>query len=47
VRQQHLEPGGELTKDLHRDAHAAHTTPASPKTENDTLFRYGFRTGRT
>jgi putative transposase len=42
VRQQHLEPGGELTKDLHRDAHAAHTTPASPKTENDTLFRYGF-----
>jgi hypothetical protein len=20
-----------LTKDLHRDAHAAHTTPASPK----------------
>jgi hypothetical protein len=38
MRQQHLEPGGELTKDLHRDAHAAHTTPASPKTENDTLF---------
>jgi hypothetical protein len=32
-----------LTKDLHRDAHAAHTTPASPKTGNDTLFRYGFR----
>jgi hypothetical protein len=42
VRQQHLEPGGELTTDLHRDAHAAHTTPASPKTENDTLFRSGF-----
>jgi len=42
VRQQHLEPGGELPTDLHRDAHAAHTTPASPKTESDTLFRSGF-----
>ena len=42
MRQQHLEPGGELTTDLHRDAHAAHTTPASPKTENDTLIPYGF-----
>jgi hypothetical protein len=42
VRQQHREPGGELTKDLHRDAHAAHTTPTSPKTESDTLFRSGF-----
>src|SRR5215218_3028371 len=42
MRQQHLEPGGELTTDLHRYAHAAHTTPASPKTESDTLFRSGF-----
>ena len=42
VRQQHLEPGGELTKDLHRDAHAAHTTPASPKTENNTLIPSSF-----
>ena len=42
VRQQHLEPGGELPTDLHRYAHAAHTTPTSPKTESDTLFRSGF-----
>src|SRR5207249_5640711 len=42
MRQQDLEPGRELTTDLHRYAHAAHTTPASPKTENDTLFRSGF-----
>ena len=42
VRQQRLEPGRELTTDLHRYAHAAHTTPTSPKTENDTLFRSGF-----
>src|SRR5207249_5899176 len=40
MRQQDLEPGRELTTDLHRYAHAAHTTPASPKTENDTLFRF-------
>src|SRR5512132_3704473 len=42
VRQQDLEPGGELPTDLHRYAHAAHTTPASPKIESDTLFRSGF-----
>jgi hypothetical protein len=39
VGQQDRQPGGELTTDLHRYAHAPHTTPASPKTENNTLFR--------
>jgi hypothetical protein len=36
VRQQRLEPGGELLTDLHRYAHAAHTTPTITKPKNDT-----------
>jgi hypothetical protein len=36
MRQQRLEPGGELPTDLHRYAHAAHTTPTITKPKNDT-----------
>ena len=42
VRQQDLEPRGELTTDLHRHAHARIPHQQAPKTENDTLFPTGF-----
>jgi len=42
MRQQDREPGGELTTNLHRDAHARIPHQQAPKTENGTLFPASF-----